>query len=506
MSRWSLRVRILLLTLGVEAVTLIAFGAVAYHRSRSELLNALDDELRRNCSTLARLVNALMEGEVAGTDERARAAARIVRLSSRDLYQIAFPDGRVIAKSPRLGDEVLALPQEILDTLEPGKSRSFDLEWDDDIYRARLMRAVAGGDSLSSDTVPSETTATDRNVTPAAKSGEEGRREFYVLLAQPVDTLSGRLEELLRYIAAIGVTALCISTLVLWIVARWGVFPVTRLSKEVESVAPGHLAYRVDAENLPRDLRTLGLSINGFIERLEKAFAHERQFVADASHELCTPIALLKSNIQSALLGSPDSIADRRSLEELLNDVERLEHLTNSLLALSEAEAAGSDVAKWEDVELRPYLESLVLQFEPSAAQRSVSLEIVGRENAAVRAERTALDRIFSNLIDNAIKHNRPGGKAMVSVHRDTAGCEVWVADNGPGVPAADVPNLFERFFRVDKSRSRERGGAGLGLAIAKSLCEAQGAEIFYRAAQDGGSVFVVRFPLGRGERREAED
>jgi len=498
MSRWSLRVRILLLTLGVEAVTLIAFGAVAYHRSRSELLDALDDELRRGCSTLARLVDVVMGGERSGLDEAAQATARIVRLSRHDLYQITFPDGRVIARSPRLGDELLELPREIRTALEPGGSQSLYLEWDGDKYQARLLRAVPGIGSPSSGTLASQ------------QVKEEGQKEFFVLLAQPMDSLDTRLEDLLDYIIAIGTTALLVSAIVLWIVAGWGVSPVTRLSKEVESVAPGQLAYRVSIGRLPRDLRTLGVSINGFIERLEKAFAHEKQFVADASHELCTPIALLKSNIQSALLGPPDSAAERRSLEELLSDVERLEHLTNSLLALSEAEASGGDAAGREEIELRPYLESLIAQFEHSAGQCGVSLELEGRGNAIVQANQTALDRIFSNLIDNAIKHNPPGGKAAVSIHRirtdvravheppsqrGGSGCEVWVADNGPGIPPADVLNVFERFFRPDKSRSRKRGGAGLGLAIAKSLCESQGAEILYRPGKNGGSVFVVRFP-----------
>jgi signal transduction histidine kinase len=483
MRRWSLRFRILFLTLCVEAITVIAFAAVAYHRSRSELLDALDDDLRKECATLARLVEAALEVEPEGTDAMTPLMARIVRLSRHDLYQIMFADGRVIAKSPRLGTDVLNVPPEVRDSLDPGKSRGFDLEWDSDAYRARVMRSGGEDGSPTSDTLG------------ATQPNEATQRDFFVLLAQPSENLDNRLADLLQYVIAIGATALLVSAIALWVVARWGIIPVTRLSSEVETVAPGHLAYRVDADRLPRDLRTLAVSINGFIARLEQAFARERQFVADASHELCTPIALLKSNIQSALLGPPDAVADRRSLEELLGDVERLERLSSSLLALSETEAAGADSSRREEIELRPYLESLVMQFGHSAQQRNVSLEIEGSGNAVVGADRTILDRILSNLIENAIKHNRPGGGARLSVRRNNGGCEIWVADDGPGVPAADVPYLFERFFRVDKSRSRERGGAGLGLAIAKSLCESQGAEIFYRPGPSGGSVFVVRFP-----------
>lgn len=476
MPRLSLRFRILLLTLCVETVTLIAFGAVSYHRSRRQLLDALDDVLRDETETLASFVESEIGSDLSKVDAVARARSRFAGLRRRDLYQVTLPDGRSLVKSSRLGDGSLAVPYEQAKDLEIGKSFLFDIEWRSDRYRARLLRAVSGDGT-------------------AEKSSPAGGQEFFVMVAKPRQEMNNRLNDILLYVASIGAVVLCFSSIAFWILVRWGLSPVTRLSAEVEAVAPRNLEYRVDGTRLPRDLRTLGVSINGFIERLEKAFAHEKQFVADAAHELCTPIALLKSNIQSALLGPPDSAGDRRSLEELLNDVERLEHLSNSLLALSEAEAGQAGLENREEIELQPYLRSLAGQFEQAAHQREVSLQVANTGDDVVRADRTALDRVFGNLIDNAIKHNQPGANVTLAVHQDEAGCEVWVSDDGPGLPAEDASRLFERFFRVDTSRSRERGGAGLGLAIVKSLCESQGAEVFYRAREPQGSVFVVRFP-----------
>jgi len=480
MFRRSLRARILILTLSVEVVTLIAFGAVAYHRSRKQLLDSLDDQIRDEIDIVVNLMGPRVSGDPGSSGHQA--ISRFIGLQRHDLYQIMLSGGEVISKSTPLGTDILQVPQDIRTHLQSGKDEGFDLRWRGNAYRARLYLADDGAGP------PPEAKA-------AGKSAPTGHQRYFVLLAKERKDLDGRLERLLRYIAAIGATVLLISTIAFWILVRWGLHPVTQLSREVESVAPQNLEYRVDSENLPRDLRALGISINGFIERLEKAFGHEKQFVADAAHELCTPIALLKSNIQSALLGSPDAVADRRSLEELLGDVERLEHLTNSLLALSEAESGEGAPAHREDIRLQAYLASLAAQFEHAARLQNVSLELESREDAVVRADRTTLDRVFANLLDNAIKHNRPGGKARLSIRRSGEGCEVWVADDGPGVPPEDAPHLFERFFRVDKSRSRERGGAGLGLAIAKSLCESQGAEIFYRPGERAGSIFVVRFP-----------
>ncbi|MCX8037971.1 MAG: HAMP domain-containing histidine kinase [Candidatus Sumerlaeia bacterium] len=468
MSRWSLRLRILVLTLAVETATLVFFGAVAYNRSRKQLLDSLDDQIRDEIETIVQLAGA--EAREGGAESPAvKGLLRLFSTERSILFQIRALDGRVLVQSPRLNGEGLVIPQELLSALLPGESDFLDLQWRDNVYRTRVAREAVQ--------LPS------------------GKQEFFAVVAKSRRDVNGRLERLLKYNSLIGATTLVVSAIALWIVAGIGLAPVRRLSGEVESVAPRHLDYRVNCDQLPSDLRTLGVSINGFIERLAQAFAHEKQFVADAAHELCTPIALLKSNIQSALLSPPDPVADRKSLEELLSDVERLEHLTNSLLALSEAEAAGGARAEREMVELPAYLESLVAQYEPVARQAGVTLVLEPMPPVSLQADRTMLDRVLGNLIDNAIKHNRAGGKAVVSVHVLERAVEICVADTGPGVPPEDAPKLFERFFRVDKSRSRQRGGAGLGLAIAKSLCDAQGAEICYRPGETCGSVFVVRMP-----------
>jgi len=470
-----------MLTLSVEVVTLVAFGAVAFHRSRRQLGDWLDDVLRGHSETLAGLTNAALDEDPPDIASIEQALGGFGGLRHPELFQITTPDGRVIAKSRRLGDGDLEAPEQVKVALEPGKGAGFDMTWDNEPYRARLLRAT------STRPLPGPGAAAK------IQTGQE--REFYVAVAESREELNSRLRQMLEYIAEIGAAVLLVSVIALWHLGRWGLLPVSRLSSEVGGVAPSSLEYRVKTDELPPDLRSLGLSINGFIERLKEAFDREKQFVADAAHELGTPIALLKSNIQSALLGPLNAASYRHSLEELLGDVERLEHLSNSLLALSEAEAGVGGADSQETIELRPYLVSLVEQFSSVGQQSAVTLAFEGDQNAFVTGNRTALDRVFGNLLDNAIKHSHQGGRVSVSIQPDGEMCEIWVADDGPGIPPEDVPYLFERFYRVDKSRSRARGGVGLGLAIVRSLCESQGGEIFYRPRPTGGSIFVVRLP-----------
>jgi two-component system sensor histidine kinase VicK len=164
------------------------------------------------------------------------------------------------------------------------------------------------------------------------------------------------------------------------------------------------------------------------------------------------------------------------------------------MVAEVESEAATRAVP-CEEIVLAPLLDSLARQFEQDAGRRGISVLIEDSDAAVVKADSNAIERILVNLIDNAIKHGRSGGTVRLSVRRCGEHCEIRVADDGPGIPEEDIPRLFERFFRVDKSRSRAVGGAGLGLAIARSLCESQGGNIRYEQREGGGSVFIVRLP-----------
>jgi len=485
MSRHSLRFRILLLTLGVEVVTLVTFGAIAYHRSRAQLLDTLDNLLRNETETLASLLETDSNGRFALPPERMSALHHFTEFPRHDLYQVTFDDWRIIAKSPRLGDDRLAVPPQIADRLKPGKGRCYSFEWDGKSYRGRLLKV--------------KKKVADGTAAPGANRGRPPRvkeRTIFILYAEPTEDFKERLADVLEYMFYIGAAILLLSAVALWLLARLGLLPLIRLSREVATIGPDNLEYRIATEQLPKDLRSLADAINGFIKRLEKAFSRERQFAADVAHELCTPVALLKSNIQAALLAPRDPVADRKSLEELLADTERLERLTDSLLTLAEAESGVAEKTNREEIEVRSYLGSILARFEQAASQRGITLHIKESEGCKIWAESTALERILANIIDNAIKHNREGGNVWLSVGRDGNDCEIAIEDDGPGIPEDEVPHLFERFYRVDKSRSRRRGGAGLGLAIVKSLCTTQGASIRYEARDGGGSRFIVRFPI----------
>lgn len=474
MHRRSLRFRILILALGLEALTLIVFGAIVRHRSFTHIEKALDEVLSFQTEALAAMI---IEGahELPQIEERMKNLASLLGRRDPDIYEVVRKNGDVILKSPGLGDERVEIPEKVIRTLEPGESQSFDIDWLGEPYRARCLRVV----SRFLDLPRRPNTDLD---------------EFYVVYAEELSLFKRRLASLTKYMVMIGAIVLVISAIAMRALAWLGLLPLTRLSHEVASAEPNRPEYRVDIAQLPRDLDALATAINGFLSRVEKAFARERQFSADAAHELCTPIALLKSNVQLALINRAASTEAKQCLQDLLTDIERLERLTDSLLSLSEKEAVAGTRLERRDIRLSPIVEGIVNRFQPIASESGVALELANGNDTSIHADEEALDRVLSNLIDNAIKHNHKGGKVWVSVEDSGGACEIRVADDGPGIPEKDVPNLFERFFRVDKSRSRERGGAGLGLAIAKSLCEAQGATLRYEPRDGGGSIFIVQF------------
>ena len=228
------------------------------------------------------------------------------------------------------------------------------------------------------------------------------------------------------------------------------------------------------------------------LRRLE---AVRREFVANASHELQTPITAIKAVAEALLGGAKDDPAvAERFLRDLGSQAERLGALVRDLLDLAAIEA-GPLPLEIGDVSVAEAARGVAAQLESLSGQRRIAVGLDVPEDLLVRADRAALGRILANLLDNALKYTEPGGRAGVRATRrdDTIAITVW--DTGIGIPSRDLPRVFERFYRVDKARSRELGGTGLGLSIVKHLTEALSGEVTARSELGKGSEFTVTLP-----------
>jgi two-component system phosphate regulon sensor histidine kinase PhoR len=231
------------------------------------------------------------------------------------------------------------------------------------------------------------------------------------------------------------------------------------------------------------------------VTELRRLEAVRREFVANASHELQTPIAAIKALAETLLADSRDNPAVvERFLRDLESQADRLAALVKDLLDLAQIEA-GPVQLELSEVSVAEVAEEVAAQLAPLAEQRGVAVTCDIPQQVRVVADRAALRKIMANLLDNAIKYTEPGGEAGVTAQRRGDRIAISVCDTGIGILSSDLPRIFERFYRVDKSRSRELGGTGLGLSIVKHLVEALGGDIAVASEPRKGSRFTVTLP-----------
>jgi len=254
------------------------------------------------------------------------------------------------------------------------------------------------------------------------------------------------------------------------------------MRKEVAAITESNLASRVDVPNTGDELTDLGETFNQTLGRLDSAVNANERFVADAAHELRSPMAGVRAAVELENAKNPGSI-----LEDALVELDRAGRLVDDLLVL--ARRRGSNTTTFTDVDL----DDLVGAEVGSAATRFHEIALSSSVTPVrVRGQADALRRVISNLVENACVHAQ--SQVNVVVAEDYNGARIEVQDNGPGVPATDVDRIFERFARLDDSRSRATGGSGLGLAIAKEIADDHGATIEVSRSDLGGANFVVRF------------
>ena len=267
---------------------------------------------------------------------------------------------------------------------------------------------------------------------------------------------------------------------------------------EVAVFSPEERLFEAHAVPLAQDGQALGaLLVLHDITRLRHLERMRREFVANVSHELRTPLASIRGFAETLRLGAIDDVKHRLEfLEGIEKDAERLTALVDDLLDLSAIESGHRQPVK-EPLDLPALAREAAASLRPLAERRKVDVRIeAGAGLPPVRADRSQLKQVFTNLLDNAVKYNRDGGSVTVTVSADGGFALVSVSDTGAGIPEADLPRVFERFYRVDKARSREEGGTGLGLSIVRHILEIHGGTIGVESRLGEGSLFRFKLPL----------
>jgi heavy metal sensor kinase len=271
--------------------------------------------------------------------------------------------------------------------------------------------------------------------------------------------------------------------------------PVDRIAASAERISSQNLNERLPVAQTADELERLSVALNHMVDRLDQAFQYSRRFVADASHELRTPLTVLRGELES-FVQEPQLPAEwRERLGSALEEVERLATIVEGLFAISRLDA-GEAQAEWVRFDLAQLAASTADQMYLLAEDKRIELTCAATQGVWVTGDRARLKQVVVNLLDNAIKYTTEGGAVTVSVSAIDSKAVLEVADNGVGIPPEALPRIFDRFFRVDKARSRELGGAGLGLSIVKSICAAHHGRVEANSAPGQGSRFRVELPL----------
>ena len=304
-----------------------------------------------------------------------------------------------------------------------------------------------------------------------------------------VDGAQGRFRTTNWYITA-AVTLL--SGILAYFVSGRALKPLRSFASQVEQVQLNNLAdMRID-EDAISEFRQLSRSFNQMLERLNNAFAAQRQFTGNAAHELRTPLALMQAQLELFSAEHPDVRPETAEFLTLLREqTERLTQMTKTLLEMSNLQ----QVARNEQLQLAPMVEEIFTDLAPLAEKRSITLEAEG--DAALTGSDALIYRLIFNLTENAVKYNRPGGSVRVELAQGQEKCIIRVSDTGCGIPEEYQRSIFQPFFRVDKSRSREYGGAGLGLSLVWEIADLHGGSVWVEESSDKGTTIAVELPAG---------
>jgi two-component system OmpR family sensor kinase len=280
-----------------------------------------------------------------------------------------------------------------------------------------------------------------------------------------------------------------------WVLARKALKPVDRMTETARRISAEHLDRQVQGSGTGDELDRLARTLNEMLGRLNLSFREIRQFSADASHELQTPLTVLKGEIEVGLRSPRKPEEYQAILRSALEETDRIARLVEGLLLLSRSDAGVLRMDR-RPVELKTQVEEVIGAIRPLALSRSVNLEGESLEPVQIMGDPDHLRRLFLNLLDNGIKYTPAGGSVEVSLHKDDRWAYLRIRDSGIGIAPEDQEKIFRRFTRAERARSQGGSGSGLGLAIAKSIAEAHGGRIGLESAEGRGSQFTVLLPL----------
>jgi two-component system, OmpR family, sensor kinase len=462
----SIRTRLTIWYSVILVLGFILFGIGVYVSVSFTLIRQVDDSLEQSARSIVGQIQIVMDQE-----------NRLINLPQLDVFRASTVyveaidiNGKIRGRSSNVG--------------------SFDYHLDPYTYTRLKSMPVADLQPVYND-VQHPNAPLLRVYTYPLVAGANKESFGFLQVAASLEDVQRARNWLLLTLLAVGALALLVSAAAGAAMARRALQPVSKITNAALEI------YRTEDLNRRVDVKTndevgrLGSAFNEMLDRLARLFRAQQRFVADVSHEMRTPLTVIRGNVDLLRMGC----ADEESLDAITSESERMTRMVSNLLLLSQADA-GVLPMQMQPIEMEPLVTSVARSGMIMADGR---VEVITHQSnhALVQGDADRLRQVLLNLIDNAIQHTPDHGKVTIDVVSiDPANVRLSVSDTGCGIPAEDLPHVFERFYRVDKSRSRANGGAGLGLAIVKSIVEAHGGRIAVHSEQGVGTRFEVTLPV----------
>ena len=465
MQRLSIGWRLTLSYLVVFAAAQFLFGIGMWLILRHNLYEITDGALADQVDDVRRFLEAQKKNATVAKLQEEVAEAYVLEHSG-DYLQIYDAEGEWIYRAPFL--QKISLPPPVPDRVE----RSV---YKDEKFDGRPFRFLS------------------QNVTVRG-------RHFMVQTGLPTHEMLQTLVLFRRYLAFFApLILLAASGLGYWVSGR-ALAPVDALTRSARAIGGTNLSSRLEQLSTGDELQRLSDTLNEMLGRIEASFFRVTQFTADASHELRTPISLLRTEAEIALRKSRSEGEYRNALRHILVEAERSTTLVEKLLSLARADS-GREALEIRPFDLRETALKVASEWRTVAGSKTLSFtEGITPDEVPIEGDETVLHQLLNILLDNAVKYTPAPGKIDLSLDQTDKAAVLTVADSGIGIADEDQPKIFERFYRADKARSREMGGAGLGLAIAFWIVEQHHGSIEVQSSPGEGSTFVVELPLQNTE------
>ncbi len=469
--------------------TLVAFGLAAYYYTRNQLSGNLDISLKNE----VRWVKDFISPQASKVKPSKQSIDALLRKKSSQFpQQIIGP----ILPDPHEGEADEIWNHIFKHSLVSAKKTFIQVE---DKRGVVIYRNYSLG--LDSLIAPDEIAYDTTIVTTTWLNGEQLRaavyrdKNFTILVAYSLNELGDVLENLFSILLYLIPIAVALSILGGLYLAHKALAPVHDVTTRARKITAENLDQTIPPREVDDEIGRLVNTMNDMIHRLHNSFAQTRQFSSDASHELRTPLTIIRGEIELALRNEKTPEEYRTILSSTLEEILRLKSIIDNLLTLGKADYGVYDM-KLEEVHLDSLIKDLYDDSEMLAETKHIKVELKKTEPVTIVGDKGRLRQLFLNIVDNAIKYTPDGGHVAISVERHNGSALVEVEDSGIGIPKQDLDKIFDRFYRVDKARSREMGGTGLGLSIAKWIVELHRGTISVESEMNKGSKFTVRLPI----------